>query len=47
MVFPEIKLYSIIVSGDYFNEILEDSSLLSHFIFLLYFSNSLIAYKMS
>ncbi|CAD8115930.1 unnamed protein product [Paramecium sonneborni] len=44
--YPEVKSFSIILSGEYFNLILQDSYLLSHFQFLLYFCNSLIAYKM-
>ena len=43
--YPDIKSFSIVLSGDYFNDILSDSYLLSHFMFLLYFCNSLVAYK--
>ncbi|CAD8169381.1 unnamed protein product [Paramecium pentaurelia] len=45
ITYPDIKSFSIILSGEYFNDILSDSYLLSHFMFLLYFSNSLVAYK--
>ncbi|CAD8127655.1 unnamed protein product [Paramecium sonneborni] len=44
-LFAEIKAYSIILSGEQFKIISEDSVLLGHLIFLLYFCNSLIAYK--
>ncbi|CAK69401.1 unnamed protein product (macronuclear) [Paramecium tetraurelia] len=44
-IFPEIKAYSIILSGEQFKLIQEDNVLLGHLIFLLYFCNSLIAYK--
>lgn len=46
-IYPDIKSFSIILSGEYFNDILNDSYLLSHFMFLLYFSNSLVAYKLN
>ncbi|CAD8192211.1 unnamed protein product [Paramecium pentaurelia] len=44
-MYPEIKAFSIILSGEQFKIISEDNVLFTHLIFLLYFCNSLIAYK--
>ncbi|CAD8108619.1 unnamed protein product [Paramecium sonneborni] len=45
--YGEIRAFSIVLSGEQFNIIQEDSVFLAHLTFLLYFSNSLIAYRFS